>query len=73
MLSDPIVREATRTHLSMQAFPGHLPRGGGIEDQDALLLAALSIFRVEVDDIREAFEARAAERPDGRRRSPTTS
>jgi hypothetical protein len=36
-------------------FEGHLPRAGGIHDQDALLLDALMLLRVEhdhLDDLR---------------------
>lgn len=31
----------------MSRFPGHLPAAGGLEDQDALLLAALGVLRDE--------------------------
>jgi len=49
------VDEAIPVYARMTAWRGTLPRAGGLEDQDALLMAALDVLRIEDAAIREAF------------------
>jgi len=46
-LNAPHVVEWLDLHARMRMFAGALPRAGGLDDQDALTMRALSVLRIE--------------------------
>lgn len=50
----PLFLEAAPVYARMTAWPGVLPRAGGLEEQDALLMHALDVLSGESVHIRSA-------------------
>jgi hypothetical protein len=47
--------EAARVHSRLQQFADYLPASGGLDDQDALLMATLAVLRPEAEMIASAI------------------